>query len=455
MQRMASRPGGLSAPDKIVFGSAWLYVAILIAITQPVGGPLMTIRWVALALFCLLGTLDLINDRGRIDRSVRSTGEALAAYLLLTLLTVVTAENWKFSGARWLTHAMALLGFLVYFRRCLTPERVSTLVLILKIVIGGVLIYSVVHPAPVRSNWDDPNRLRGTFGDANSFGQIAAFGAILYLHGGLHARAKNWHRLQMAAAAVSIGLVFRSGARSAVLQCLAAAAVMAFFDRRKLVIAVCFIIAVGGIIPLAFPGAIAGARSFIFKYQDETPGQSASLSSRLPSWELSWDAFKERPVAGWGFATDADIAKDAEVGASGLGIANRDGVSDLFRFLEGSGLVGLVAFALLIYLAIHDVPLAPRLIERLGVAFPFATSYDLHILFFAECVGFVVLVQVDNTLISAGNLIPTLAWMCAGTSGALATYCRRAADQYWRESWEAVAPPAGGPASRIEPAHFK
>jgi len=123
--------------------------------------------------------------------------------------------------------------------------------------------------------------------------------------------------------------------------------------------------------------------------------------------------------------------------------------------LEGGGLVGLIAFVLLMYLAVHDTPLAPRLANRLRARPSFATYYDLHILLFAECVGFVVLVQFDNTLFAAGNLISALAWMCAAASGTLSTYCRLEHQLHSRRPPVCIHPWPGGAAFSGVPTYWK
>ena len=92
-------------------------------------------------------------------------------------------------------------------------------------------------------------------------------------------------------------------------------------------------------------------------------------------------------------------------------------MNDFLFMLEGSGLIGFGAYFLVIYIAFLQVPTRIGILSlKKGDAFPL---HDTHAIFFTLCISMFMLVQFDNTALSAGNFISGVLWLCVAAAGAL------------------------------------
>ena len=170
----------------IAIFSLFFYMGSLAIALTRYGADLMNLRW--FALFTVLVTSAsywAFSRQGKLYRWERNDNVIVLAYLILTFLTVIAAENPLFSGLRWASHGLMILTLLVLFKNSLTLDQAASILLFLKAVISALLLVSwlkPISPTLVKTSL----LYRGAFGSSNALGQVAAVGAILYLHGFLH-----------------------------------------------------------------------------------------------------------------------------------------------------------------------------------------------------------------------------------------------------------------------------
>jgi O-antigen ligase len=404
----------------IVFVSLVAYLSALGATQTVYGGRFMTLRWVALIAVLVTSGSYWVAIRVREGRglSLDKTANILLVYLTATFVTVVAGESPLFSGFRWASHAMMLAIFLIFLRQRITLIQPQKVLLVLEIIIGMLLLISLLNPAP-QTIYDNQQVFRGAMGNANTMGQIATVGTLLYFHSYLNARNK-WIRYVFAALACgAVVILWKSGSRSAVITLLTGISLLALFYRNKIKGRVVLTIGLICTLALSFPELPEQAGKFIVKSQDTPTVLVKQVTrSRRDVWEAAWDGFKQRPIFGWGFGADSGIRKNWEMSLTALGSVERDPVNDFFFMLEGCGIIGFLAYFLLIYIALKQMPTR---IETLTLKKGTNSSSVLHAhaIFFAIAMSLLVLVQFDNTALSAGNFIPVTLWLSVGAAGSL------------------------------------
>jgi len=290
-------------------------------------------------------------------------------YLGATLLSVAAAENYEFSGLRWVTQGMLILSCMVFLRGTFNPERVEDLLLPLKVISLILLLISFVFPAPLNV-YDNPY-FRGAMGDSNSFGHVSAICALVYLQGAITAKKGSWRIVQSVVAALAIIMLIRSSARSSVAAFLAGFILISYYfgltrsllSKGVILLVLAFLV--------ASPGIHEKIGSFIAKEEREGKKQSKSVGlemylksgflsgsvfvTRERLWSEAWGGFLQRPVLGWGFGANANIPKEWAIGPTGFGVT-RDLTNDLLFTLEGSGLVGFLGYLALMVSILKQSP---------------------------------------------------------------------------------------------------
>ncbi len=211
------------------------YLGILAATQTAYGGRFMNLRWVALSILLVVSGWYWLTIRSRKQSGLildKTTG-ILLLYLLSTFLTVVFAENPFFSGFRWTSHAMMLIVFLVFLRQNLSFVQVQKILVVLKMTIGVSLFLSLLDPAP-QTIFDNFRVFRGAMGSANTMGQIAAIGVVIFIHGFLIGRNKWIRYLEAALTCIAMGIVWWSGSRSAMIAFITGLGMMTYFYRLKI-----------------------------------------------------------------------------------------------------------------------------------------------------------------------------------------------------------------------------
>ena len=148
------------------------------------------------------------------------------------------------------------------------------------------------------------------------------------------------------------------------------------------------------------------------------------FKTRKEVWSAAWEGFQNRPFLGWGFGADDTISKEWKVQFTALGTVSRDSVNDTMIVLESTGIVGFIAYLLLIMVAFKQIPTRYQrwMLQKISPSPPLKIDlsvYHNHAIIFILATSLIVMVQFDNTALSAGNFISVILWLCVALSGAI------------------------------------
>jgi hypothetical protein len=472
-QVKAPKAGSLIAIPKPVLISLLFYLITLAATQSVYGYPFMSLRWVALGTFTLVSFVYWLFGRILWKRHVNSWSDPSIVFIYLgaTLLSVSTAENYKFSGLRWATQGMLILSCMVFLRGAFNPEKIKDLLLPLKIIILGLLGISFLFPAP-STPYDNPY-FRGAMGDSNSLGHVSAICALVYLYGAMTARKKSWRTIQFALTAFAILILIRSSARSSMLAFFIGFTLVNFYfglSRSLLVKSAAFIFAA---LIFASPMLQSKAIQYLMKEEKKIENPTSIVvmkayskmgllpqgvfATRQRLWSESWEGFMQRPFFGWGFGANANVPKEWAIGPTGTTLS-RDITNDPLFILEGCGLVGFLGYLFLVLAILKQSPTPQEFLllrERFRRASRFrpviltsenallksqttlARGFNdtksnenqmipndlilsrvyVHAQMYILSVSLFVLFLVDGSAFSAGSLISALFWISAGMAG--------------------------------------
>lgn len=454
-------------PILILFSSL-LYLGTL-AVTQTAHGvSFMPFRWAALAGLSVVGFFYWLL--GRIP--TRDTLENLGApfmvwvYLLATLASVAFAQNYIYSGLRWLSHAMMIVTFMVFLRGAFHAGTGYQLIWILKSIVLLLLLVCFFMPAP-RTIYENPY-FRGAMGDSNSLGHVAMIAALIFYHGAIASRKIHWRLLHLVIGLGATGILFFSWARSSMVGFLVGIFLLNFFYglTRSLVakagalLLFCFLLASpliqseilefvskhrGGEEKEKSSQVLAVIKGDIFK---KGPSFETVVETRTPLWSEAWEGFTYRPLLGWGFGANHDMEPEWSIAPTSAGLV-RDVTNDLLLTLEGSGLIGCLAY-LALMISIIKQSLTRKQINRIrrnpdkklpmeekggsvtdrkekgagkgrkNLEFIQETTRDhQQAIFYILSISLFALFQTDASAFSAGSLISAIFWVCASAAGAL------------------------------------
>jgi len=398
------------------------------------------------------------------------------AYLLATLASVGAAHNYGFSGLRWVTHAMLILTFMILLRGTFHARSANHVVWILKGIMVVLLIGCFFFPAP-RTVYDNPY-FRGAMGDSNSLGHVAMICALIFFHGAIVSRKIQWRLLHLGVALAATGILFFTWARSSMVGFLVGLVLLNFYygltrsflAKSAALMLVCFL--------LASPLIQSGILDFVAKDREAKEREQSSqvlavikgdifkkgpsfetvVETRTHLWSEAWEGFKQKPILGWGFGANKDIEQEWSILPTSAGLV-RDVTNDLLLTLEGSGLIGCLAY-LALMISIFKQSLTRNKITRMrrnpneklpmgekprpgtdrkengalkksGISFfgrareekekfinPVEGDHQQAI-FYILSVSLFALFQTDGSAFSAGSLISAIFWVCAGAAGAL------------------------------------
>jgi len=430
-------PRSLIGIPKPVLVSLLFYIGTLTATQTIYGQQFMALRWVALGSFTLVSFIywlfGRIPQKDPMDK--RADLVIVFIYLGATLLSVATAESIQFSGLKWATQGMLILSCMVFLRGTFNPEKMRNLLGFLKILSLALLLISLLFPAPVRV-FDNPY-FRGAMGDANSLGHVAAICALVLLQGALTTGKRSWKLGQLAVAAFAFMVLIRSGARSSAAAFLVGLMLINFYfslTRSLLAKAATFLLVA---LILASPMIHSQVMSFLAKEERRfdysslsAPLREADKKGLLPSymfatrerlWSEAWEGFMRRPFLGWGFGANADIAREWFISPTGAGMT-RDITNDLLFVLEGSGLIGFLAYLGLIFFILKQFPSRQQILRlrqefRKGIRDEMTLSRAyVHSQFYILSVSLFALFFFDGSAFSAGSLISAIFWISAGAA---------------------------------------
>jgi O-antigen ligase len=430
IKEYASSLSSRNGPDgmhKAVIVVLSLYLGTLAIAQTAYGGGFMNARWMTLGLLVIIAGFRWLSTAQSYPRMRSRSTKVALIYLGMTFLSVVTAENPLFSGLKWVSHAAMILVFLVFLWQTLNLKQISQALNILKWLVAILILVSWLKPmSPARSS-GDIELFRGAFGSPNSMGQVAAVGCLLFLHSFLTTKRSWLRRAEVAMACVAAWLVWSSGARSAVVASITGLLLMSYFYPGKLRGKMFWVAILAGGFAFAVPDMPKAVSHFILRGSSQTKNFSEQIfTTRAPVWTAAWEGFKQRPLFGWGFGADDGIAKDWQPKLTAIGIVSRDSINDTLIVLESTGIVGLMAYILLLFLAIKQIPTRQErfLIRKMhGPPSPQRrvdlSAYHIHVIAFSVGVSLFVTVQFDNTALSAGNFVSVTLWLCVAIAGAI------------------------------------
>jgi O-antigen ligase len=209
--------------------------------------------------------------------------------------------------------------------------------------------------------------------------------------------------------------------------CITGLVLMNYFYPSKLRGKVFLVALLAGGLALVMPGLPRAAKQFVLRGETETkPFSEQIFKTRVEVWKAAWEGFQKRPVFGWGFGADDRIPKQWEPKLTAIGTVSRDNVNDTLTVLESTGAVGLIAYILLVILAIRQIPTRQeRFLLRKIHAPPSVlkgadfSAYHNHAIAFIIAATLLVTVQFDNTALSAGNFVSVTLWLCVALAGTL------------------------------------
>jgi O-antigen ligase len=411
--------------SKVVTLSLYGYLGAL-AVTQTVYGSLfMNTRWLTLGILVIASGFYWFSAKpSALEPSDDRSNLLILAYFAMTFLSIVAAENPLFSGMKWISHALMLLIFLVFMRQSFRANHVNPVMLFLKGTVIILLFASWVKPAWKISS-SDIQLYRGAFGSPNSMGQVAAIGALLLIHGALTGKIQWLRYLEASIAALALWLTWSSGARSAIIAFLTGIVLMNYFYRTRVSKKTIGITLLVAFLMLAVPGLPKTVRLALLRGERTSESFSEQIfKSRKDVWSAAWEGFQNRPFLGWGFGADDTISKGWNVQFTALGTVSRDNVNDTMIMLEGTGIVGLMAYLLLILVALKQIPTLNQRRMLYQPSFPIPlevdlSSYHMHAITYILAISLIIMVQFDNTALSAGNFISVVLWLCVAVSGAI------------------------------------
>jgi O-antigen ligase len=410
--------------SKAVVISLYCYLGTL-AVTQTVyGSHFMNTRWLTLGILVIACGFYWFSARPYVhDPSDDRSNLFILAYFAMTFLTIVGAENPLFSGMKWISHALMLLVFLIFLRKSLKANQVNPVMLFLKGTIVILLLASWVKPAWKVTSLD-VELYRGAFGSPNAMGQVAAMGALLFIHGALTGKIHWLRYLETFMAGLALWLTWSSGARSAMIAFLTGIVLMNYFYGTRLSKKTLWITLLMAFLMVAVPDLPNKARLVLLRQSETSESFSEQIfKTRKEVWSAAWEGFQNRPFLGWGFGADDTISKEWNVQFTALGTVSRDNVNDTMIMLESTGIVGLMAYLLLILVAFKQIPTRyQRWMLHQTSSIPLEVDlslYHIHAVTYILAMSLIVMVQFDNTALSAGNFISVVLWLCVALSGAI------------------------------------
>jgi O-antigen ligase len=223
-----------------------------------------------------------------------------------------------------------------------------------------------------------------------------------------------------------VATVWQSGARSSIIALCTGVLLLFYYNRRETHRYAMIAILLGGMLMVAFPNLPGEMARFIAK--SETTAEIHTLDpmrTRIPVWSAAYDGFRQRPLLGWGFGAASNVLKRSDFALTSFGMVERDAVNDFMFMMEGCGIIGIGAYLLLIYLVIRQSPTRSQkaIIQkqvRGDSANPASMSlYHTHVMVFVLSICLILLNQLDNTALSAGNLISVTLWLSVGCAAVL------------------------------------
>ena len=303
---------------------------------------------ITMALIVLVGAAYLSSILGiNFGRSFwgtqeRGTGLLMMSQMLvwyiLTRATHTTAKSYT-----WLIRTIAMSGF------------VASLIALVRL--KGIVIFGV----------DTGLRISGTLANPIFFAGILIFYVSFALYGAVTEKNNVYKWAYILLALFQTVIIFLTQTRSVALAVIAGAmtaGVIAVIGasstkRRRQIAMLC----ISGVLLLlcayAFRSTIRKNVPAVGRIFSTINLQDNSLVSRLAAWESGWNAFKERPVLGWGqeaFVVAFDVHYNPSILNLGFAETRFDRAHNLIvELLVTGGILGLLAYAAVILIFVGQL----------------------------------------------------------------------------------------------------
>jgi O-antigen ligase len=381
----------------------WFFLIMMLTflwagVDIPLAGGGSTVRWVFLAVGALVG---LIKWAGS-DRRKRLGGLHLVAFLCVLMAVVSsmvsnrTQTSLLKSSSLFLLFLYASCGVRValvnreprFFRGLLMACEIITY-------LSG-LAYVVLHSE--------------VFGNSNSLGAVMGVVVVpVLLWGVLIAEQPNVRQRRTIALCLASYLLISSVSRAALLGCGLAVVVMCVsLHRQKVLIKAGFLlIFLAAIIAVMQPGQFDAMVSGLWEdvvYKGKP--EQGLLGSRRSPWQETMDVIKESPWFGSGFGTDVGPVQGSDAGSvfRTAGGTSKEHGNSYLALLEYVGLLGIVPFAILVFLALRMVFRVCLWIWKTADPRPYAVPLA------AICLAGLVHAFFEDWLFAVGYYLSTFFW---------------------------------------------
>ena len=250
------------------------------------------------------------------------------------------------------------------------------------------------------------------WGNANSLGAVeGVIAAPLLLWGALVAPTKNLRVRRTVACLGALYLVYFSVTRAAMLAAgLAMFVLLLGMRRNKLILeGLVGVICVLAISAIATPDRFDEIRtSFVAGVIYKGHQTEGLLGSRLPPWQETVRVIQQNPYFGSGFGTSISGDKPfGEVGTFASTSVKREHGSSYLAIAEWVGLLGIVPFALLIFLVMHAIVRVYLFLRRTGNASHYSVPLMMIMIAGLTHAGF------EDWLFAVGYYLTVIFWVFA------------------------------------------
>ncbi|HKS94694.1 MAG TPA: O-antigen ligase family protein [Terriglobia bacterium] len=265
-------------------------------------------RLIKLALLAL-GTAVVLSRWQVARRLLKEMNRFLLLFMALAVLSLVWSIDRSVTAARLVTLASMVMTCFAFGAGAWNPRRFQdvvrpaiSLVLIASLIIGVIdpnLVTEVGNTISLKDAW------RGLTAQKNVFGELASFGAILWLHAGLARQVRGWRALAGAGIALTCLILSRS---STSLFCTAYAAVFLIIlarsgpaMRRYMPYVVAAFTGMSVLYVLAIMNVVPGIERILIDPVLSLTGKSLTFSGRTVIWQIVGWNIGRHPYLGSGY----------------------------------------------------------------------------------------------------------------------------------------------------------
>ncbi|MEM9750742.1 MAG: O-antigen ligase family protein [Pseudomonadota bacterium] len=310
-------------------------------ISGSVESPLLQLVW--LGIYAALGGLAALRWRTSVFLMARSP----LIFLLIAL--AILSFQWSIEPSTTLRRGIAVLGSSAYAVYLVGRLPYRDIITLLAAIFGGFAVLSVVvaialpQVGVMQADTAWPGYWQGLKYHKNGLGRMAAVGAVtLFLAAYAETGARRLTFFSLMALSVALVLVSRSTTALLVLASTSALGLFAAIYQRSIAVSLITIAAgVFSVITLSIAILTSGGLNAFFQLF----GKDATLTGRLPMWDLVYEAIQKNYWLGWGYSSfwredQAHVRRIAEV----LHYTPEYSHNGLMELWLDVGLIGVILF---------------------------------------------------------------------------------------------------------------